>query len=357
MKIAEIGAKKIPSREGGIDVVVQKLSTFFALMGNQVTCFVSRNAKEDLKIDNLSVIKLPTIHKKATEAVIYSFLATRRVRKNGYDVIHFHGEGNCLFLKKLRKSHSKIIVTIHGLDWKRGKFKGLGSKLLLQSEKQIVRYADVIITLSRSDHDYLRQKYGRESVIIPNGFEQFQDVPPTTIFPKFGLTKNGYYLYLARIVPEKGLHYLIQAYKNTEAWLENKKLVIAGSSSYSDKYFQEIMKLVGNDTNIIFTGFAEGRTLQELFSNAFYYVLPSDIEGMPLSLIEALGYKKTCIASDIPENHLDDGNILFFQHGNIPSLQEKLQQSIKRGNSFDESTICIPSWDNVCTQTLNLYKS
>jgi glycosyltransferase involved in cell wall biosynthesis len=356
MRIAEIGAKKYPSREGGVDVVVQKLAQYFCKAGDDVTCFVSRKSTDPIA-DGVKVVQIPTIHKKATEAVIYSYLATREAKKGRFDIVHFHAEGNCLFLHKMKKSTSKLIVTIHGLDWKRGKFKGLGSRILLESEKQIAKYADVIITLSQHDHDYMEDTYGVSSIIIPNGYEESLQIPASLIDQRFGLHKDEYFLFLARIVPEKGLHYLIKAYKDIESKLQGKKLVVAGASSYTDKYFQEIQKMANTDKNIIFTGFAKNQLLGELLSNAYYYVLPSDIEGMPLSLVEALGYGRECIASDIPENKIDDGNILFFKHGNVDSLESVLLEAIEKGNHFDKKTIKIPTWDAVCLKTEELYKN
>jgi glycosyltransferase involved in cell wall biosynthesis len=356
MKIAEIGAKKIGSHEGGIDVVVTRLSSYFALLGNKVVCFVSRKGtKLDRNTSNLCVKKVPTLHKKATEAIIYSFFATIKAKFGRFSVIHFHGEGNCLFLGLLKRSKSKIVVTVHGLDWKRGKFAGLGSKMLLCSEKKIAKYSDQLITLTKSDHDYFLEKYGKESTIIPNGFVWYPDAAPDLISEKFHLLGDDYFLFLARIVPEKGLHHLIVAYKEAKPFLNNKKLVIAGSGSYTDEYYQTIINLAGEDKDIIFVGFADGELREELFSNAFSYVLPSDIEGMPLSLLEALGHHRICIVSDIPENHVDETNCLFFKTNDEKSLSEKMVALCNITKKFQIPQHKPLSWEEVCDKTRSIY--
>jgi len=115
---------------------------------------------------------------------------------------------------------------------------------------------------------------------------------------QYGLSGNDYILFLGRLVPEKGLRYLIEAFKQVKT---DKKLVIAGDASDTDSFVHEIKDMAKDDKRIIFTGFVQGRILQELYSNAYVYVLPSDLEGMPLSLLEAMSYGNCCLVSNIPE--------------------------------------------------------
>ena len=169
--------------------------------------------------------------------------------------------------------------------------------------RHAVKYADEIIVLSNSNKAYFRETYDRETKYIPNGVPPPELRAPDLIQKKYGLSSNGYVLFLARIVPEKGLHYLIPAWKSVvrETGTE-KKLVIAGAPSHSDGYYREICAMAEGDESIVMTGYVEGRELQELYSNACLYVLPSDIEGMPIGFLEALSYGNVCLVSDIPEN-------------------------------------------------------
>lgn len=181
---------------------------------------------------------------------------------------------------------SRCIAIIHGIDWQREKWKnGFGSKYIKFGEKVAVKYADEIIVLSKGVQDYFQKTYGRKTVFIPNGVNRPEVYAPEQIKEKYGLEKEDYILYLGRLVPEKGVHYLIEAFKSIQT---DKKLVIAGGASDTDEYMERLKKLAAGDKRIIFTGFVQGRILEELYSNAYVYVLPSDLEGMPLSLLEAM---------------------------------------------------------------------
>ena len=353
-----IGAKRYPdSREGGIDIVVQKLSEELVKLGHQVTVLVrtKKGFNPPKEHNGVNIKKIFTINTKLTDALIYSFFATKYAKKHDFDIVHFHAEGNTLFLKKLKKNNNKrIIVTIHGLDWKRGKFKGIGAKMLLKSEKVIVKYSDDIITLCENDNLYFQNKYGITTFLIPNGFEKKPYFWPNVIKSKYNLNYDSYILFLARIVPEKGLHFLVDAYNRI---LDPKpKLVVAGGSSHSKKYYEEIKKKIGNNRNIILTGFVEGDELYELLGNTFLYVLPSTIEGMPLSLIEALSFDRICLCSDIDElKNINSKNIVYFKNQSVDDLQNKLTSIIKNKPHFNHESLFL-EWKEVANKTINVYK-
>lgn len=354
MRILMLGQKRIPSREGGIDVVVENLATRMVDLGHDVTLYVRRKKgyKPSNYYNGCKIKKIFTINKKSTDAIVFSFFATIKALFSKNDVIHFHAEGNCFFLWMTKFSKKKIVVTIHGLDWKRSKFNGFGAKVLKKSEKRIVKYADEIIVLSKNDQEYFLNTYKRKTILIPNGFENYAICDPQLIKDRFNLEKNKFILFLARIVPEKGLQYLIEAYKNINT---DCKLVIAGDESHSKDYYYNMVKLAEGNKNIIFTGFVQGQMLEELLSNALLYVLPSEIEGMPMSLLEALGHSRVCLVSDIPENHLDDNNCIYFENKSVDSLKQKLEQFLTSPIEFKETTK-FNSWDDVVKKTLEVYE-
>lgn len=363
-----IGHKYVPSREGGIEIVVENLATRMSAQGHEVTLF-NRKRKEYAPITEYKGCKVKnifTIDKRALDAIVYAFFATRRAKKmikNGEaDVIHYHAEGPCFFLnmlpKKKKRKGVKVVVTIHGLDWQRGKWGGLATKVLLNGERKAVKYADEIIVLSRNNKIYFRETYHRTTKYIPNGIERPQLHAPEIIKQKYGLDINSYILFLARIVPEKGLHYLIEAWKKVvEQTGTDKKLVIAGGSSHSDEYYQQIYEMCKGDDSIIMTGLVQGQELQELYSNAYLYVLPSDIEGMPMSLLEALSYGNVCLVSDIPENtEVINEDCYVFRRGDVDRLRHQLKKIINL-NLTTHSNMIIPyTWDEVVDQTLEIYK-
>lgn len=353
MKIAMIGPKRIPSREGGIDVVVGRLSQELVERGQDVTVYVRKKKGIQSPKDyrGVRVKEVFTIDKKATDALVSSFLATLRGLWGKYDVLHFHALGNTCFLFLTAFSRKKIVVTIHGIDWKRGKFRGLGNQILRLSEKMVARYADEIITLCRNDYDYFEEAYGLKTTLIPNGFEVFPQRGARLITQVWGLGKEDYILFLARIVPEKGLHYLIEAYRKANV---DKKLVIAGGSGHSEDYYNQMRALAGENPNIIFTGFVQGEQLAELYSNAYLYVLPSDIEGMPMSLLEALGYGRVCLVSDIRENRVDEQNSYFFRKADVEDLRLKLEEICLRRRDYCPSGNLL-GWEDVTRKTLEVY--
>ena len=353
-----IGQKRYPnSREGGIDIVAQNLAEEMAKQGHDVTLLVRRKRgyNPPAEYNGVKIKKIFTINLKKLDAIVYSYFATRYAKKSDADVIHFHALGNTLFLKKLRNvKDKKIIVTVHGLDWKRAKFKGLGNNILIKSEEAVAKYADDIITLCKNDSSHFQKKYGIKTHIIPNGISAPNFQKPNIIKEKFDLVGNDYILFLSRIVEEKGLHFLIDAYNKIDD--PKFKLVVAGGSSHSSTYFEEMKKKASGNPNITFTGFVQGKELDELFSNAALYVLPSTIEGMPISLIEALSYKKVCLCSSINELlDIKSQNIVYFEKTNVDNLKLKLEELMLHIPEYKEENIFL-TWEEVTNKTIEVYR-
>lgn len=371
MRIAMIGHKRVPSREGGVEIVVEELSTRLVSMGHRVDIYnrkgknvQDKNAdKHDTKLKEYKgakIITIPTINIKGIDALIYSFFASIRALYGKYDVIHYHAEGSCamLWIPKLLKK--RIVVTIHGLDWQRSKWGGFATKYIKFGEKMAAKYADEIIVLSKGVQKYFKDTYNRETHFIPNGVNRPQVRQADIITDKYGLKKDKYILFLARIVPEKGLHYLIDAFKHINT---DKKLVIAGGASHTNDYLQEIKNKVKDDNRIIMTGFVQGQELEEIFSNCYLYCLPSDIEGMPISLLEAMSYGCNCLVSDIEENtQVTDDYAISFEKGNTQDLKAKLEECLegrnrKKTTEITEFILNKYNWDEVVKETEELYEN
>ena len=274
LKIAMFGHKRW-SREGGVEIVVKELCTRMAQHGCQITCYnrsghhVSGAEYDDANITEYEGICqkfVPTIERKGLAAVSSSFFAALYSAFGKYDIVHIHAEGPAFFSWLPKLLGKRVVVTIHGIDWQREKWKsGFGSKFIRQGEKNAVKYADAIIVLSKGVQDYFRNTYGRETCFIPNGVNRPEVRNADMITDKFGLTKDSYILFLGRLVPEKGIRYLIEAFKEVKT---DKKLVIAGGSSDTVSFMKELKELAKNDDRIIFTGFVQGQMLDELYSNA-----------------------------------------------------------------------------------------
>lgn len=376
MKIAMVGHKRIPSREGGVEIVVEELATRMVARGEQVVAYsrkghnVAGSAFDNESNANdrpyvykgVKVIPVTTIDAKGLAALSSSFFATLKAIAARHDVIHYHAEGPCAMLRLAHWFGIRTVATIHGLDWQRAKWGRFASWYLKFGERTAARCADEVIVLSRNMQRYFRDTYGRETRFIPNGIERHEAVPADIITRECGLEKDGYILFLGRIVPEKGVHYLIEAFKRLDT---DKKLVIAGGASDSSEYYEQIQSAAASDPRIILTGFVEGQMLRELYSNAYMYVLPSDLEGMPMSLLEAMSYGCCCLVSDIPEcTEVVEDHAVVFRHGDVDDLERQLSMLVadrERVSAMREQAaeyICFKySWESVTDQTLRLYTS
>ena len=362
------GQKRL-SREGGIEIVVKELCTRMARDGCQVTCYnrsghhvSGAEYDEKIEYEGIRQKSVLTIEKKGLAAVSSSAFAALYSALGKYDVIHIHAEGPAFFAWLPKMFGKRVVVTVHGIDWQREKWKsGFGSKFIRQGEKNAVKYADEIIVLSKGVQDYFKKVYGRETNFIPNGVNRPKLRAAEQISEKFGLSKDSYILFLGRLVPEKGIRYLIEAFKQVKT---DKKLVIAGGSSDTDSFERELKDLAKNDERIIFTGFVQGSLLDELYSNAYIYTLPSDLEGMPLSLLEAMSYGNCCLVSDIPEcTEVVEDKALIFKKSDISDLWEKLQDACNHPENVMElkkeaaDFICKKyDWDDVVEKTRELYR-
>lgn len=367
LSIAMFGQKRL-SREGGVEIVTKELCTRMANAGYSVTCYNRAGhhvsgSQFDSKISYEGICQksVLTIDKKGLAAVSSSFFAALCCAFGKYDVVHIHAEGPAFFAWLPKLFGKRVIVTIHGLDWQREKWKsGFGAKFIRHGEKNAVRYADEIIVLSKGVQDYFKREYERETQFIPNGVNKPVVRKPDLIAEKFGLEKDSYILFLGRVVPEKGIRYLIDAFKQINT---NKRLVIAGGSSDTDSFVTELKELAKEDKRILFTGFVQGQMLDELYSNAYIYTLPSDLEGMPLSLLEAMSYGNCCLVSDIAEcTEVVEDKAIIFRKSDVNDLKEKLQEAcdhpenVMKYKQNATTFICMKyNWDDIVAKTLKLY--
>lgn len=371
-KIAMIGHKRIPSREGGVEIVVEELSKRMVNSGYNVHAYNRKGhhvSGKEYEIANVKlneyngvkIIQVPTIEAKGLAALSSSFFATIRAIFGKYDVIHFHAEGPCAMLWLPHLCGIRTVATIHGLDWQRAKWGKFASAYLKLGEKIAAKYADEIIVLSKNVRQYFLDTYSRETKFIPNGIQKPKIIEADEIKKRWNIKKDEYILFLGRIVPEKGIEYLIDAFKEVRTV---KKMVIAGGASDTNEFMDYIKEKAKNDERFIFTGFVQGKVLEELYSNSYAYVLPSDLEGMPISLLEAMSYGNCCIVSDIPEcTEVVEDKGLVFKKGSVEDLRRVLQSCISDVSKTEkykrEAARFITNkynWNEVVNQTVELYR-
>lgn len=371
MKVAMVGHKVIPSRRGGIENVLTSLCPLLAEKGIDVTCYNRSSDKveneyigtvKDKKYKGVTLKNAWTINRKGLSAMVASFTAAICATFGNFDIVHFHAEGPCAAMWIPKMFGKKCVATVHGLDWQREKWgKGFASRYIKFGERVMVKCADKIIVLSESARQYFKETYNRDTVLIHNGIDKPNKKEAEKITKIYGLSKDEYICIVSRLTAEKGVHYLIDAYNSIKT---NKKLVIAGDTSDTDEYVEMLKQKASGNPNIIFTGFISGGVLTEIYSNAYVVTLPSDIEGMSLSLLEALAYGNAVLCSDIPENTLvTESKAMHFRKSNVEDLAEKLQamcddEKIVRElkNGVDDFILSKYNWNDVADSTYDLYK-
>ena len=346
MRVAMVGQKGIPAVYGGVERHVEELSARLAEGGFDVTVFCrpwygnkSEVKNEKLKIyKGIKLVYLPSLKTKHLDAISHTFLATIYASFGKFDIIHYHGVGPALlsFLPRIFCRETKVITTFHCIDRKHQKW-GLFAKLMLRAgEWAACRFAHETITVSKTLQQYCSEAYDKDTAYVPNGVNVVENIPspPSEILGKYNLVKDKYLLMVSRLVRHKGAHYLIQAFRDLrekDAAFRDLKLVFAGDSAFTDDYVKELKDSAKDDLNIVFVGFQSGRPLEDLFLNSLAVVHPSESEGLPIAVLEAMSYGKVVLASDIPENmELIKDYGFSFQNKNVTDLTLKLKDLLVR---------------------------
>jgi glycosyltransferase involved in cell wall biosynthesis len=365
MRIYFIGQKGIPTLAGGIEKHVESLAVEMARQGHEVFVYTRPYYTDSqmTEYEGVHLISLPTIQKKNADAIFHTFLATMHVLFQKADIIHYQGIGPSLLLwiPKLLKRKAKIVSTVHSDDRQHAKWSPFAKYMLGLGAKIAVRVPDASIAIARYQKDDFEKEFGGSMAYIPNGVTLRKKYEPNFITKKFGLQGDDYVFFISRFVKHKGLHYLIEAYKQISN--PGKKLVITGDSAHTDEYSREIRALAQGNPNIIFTGVQSGQTLFELYSNAYLYVIPSEYEGLSIALLEVMSYGTPVLASDITPNlEALAGEGVTFENKNVADLKEKLQYLLDNPEVTKASGAKLQKrvqeeydWKRITKETLDLY--
>ncbi len=306
MKIAFIGQKGIPGIAGGVETHVENLSVELARAGHDVIVYTRPHYvdKKRTQYRGVRLVSVPHIYNKYLDAVSHTFLACLHVwRQRDVDIIHFQSIGPSLFIPFMRllRPRTPIIVTFHSQCYHHSKWGWFARRVLHAGEWMACHMAQRVIAVSPILQEYVYMRYRLRANYIPNGIHENELAPPQQITEKYGLTKRGYILTLARMVKTKRFHDVIDAYNLLDT---DVKLVIAYAPSHDDAYLAYIKEKAARNPRIIMIPHDQ-QTQQlraELFSNAALYVLPSDAEGLAITLLEAMSYSAAVLTSDIVEN-------------------------------------------------------
>lgn len=355
-----IGQKGVPATHGGIERHVEELGERLVRLGHEVTVFTRPHYTDPrlTEFRGMRLKSLPTIRTKHLDAILHSLLATFACWRGGYDVVHYHAAGPCLASPLARLRGRKVVATIHGQDWRRGKWGPFASGVLRLAEWVALRVPHATISVSATLADAYRTDAGRTVDFIPNGIT-VESGDDTTVLREFGLADRAYLLFAGRLVPEKGAHYLIDAHARLSTQMP---LVIAGESSNTEEYVRSLRNSAGS--SVVFTGYQYGARLAALFRHAALFVLPSDLEGLPIVLLEALGYGVPVLASDIAPNiEVLGDNGRYFQASDVDDLARALAECLGSLTSLRRESTALQiramhdyDWDQVTLQTEAVYE-
>ena len=321
LRIAFIGGRGVISKYSGIESYYEEVGRRLAERGHEVTIYCRNYFTPSLEEHNgMKLVRLPTIRSKHLETFIHTSLSTLHTLTQGYDLVHYHALGPALFSFLPRVLGTKTAVTVQGLDWQRKKWGRIAAAVLRLGEKASAQLPDATMVVSRALQQRYRELHGVETIYVPNGGILRDRSEPNKIL-EWGLKPGKYILFLGRLSPEKGCHLLVEAFEQLE---EDVTLVMAGAGSYCDDYSQELRTHASERIRIL--DWVSGEILDELLTNAMIFVLPSDLEGLSLALLDAMGAGLCVLTSDVPENReVVDGAGVTFRRGCAPDLAGQLR--------------------------------
>ena len=368
MRIAMIGQRGIPATFGGVEHHVEELGARLAGRGHRVTVYSRANYASERRTSyrGMRPRSLPTVSSKHLDAIVHSTLSTVDAMLAGADIVHYHAVGPGLPAVLPRYlSRAKVVLTVHGLDAERAKWSRSAQLVLRTAQWMSARVPDATIVVSRDLEDHYRRQYDRSTSYIPNGVADPIHRPPAEIRRRFGLRGGDYILFVGRLVPEKAPDLLLRAFSAIEG---DTKLVLAGGSSFTDDFVRGLRSRAASDPRVILPGYVYGDLLEELYSNAAVFVLPSLLEGLPLTLLEAASFGIPVVVSDIPPHvqivGSDGPGRRLVGAGDEGGLARTLADALRArdaeragADAFGREVLAAYRWDEVADATEEVYRS
>lgn len=367
LRIAVIGSRGVPATFGGIEHHVEELGARMAARGHEVVVFARTNYVEQpvREYRGMRVVPLPTVSSKHLDAIVHSSLASAKALGGRFDVVQYHAIGPGIPAVLPRAfTRAKVALTVHGRDGERAKW-GRGAKAVLTAAEWLsARVPDATIVVSEDLARHYREAHRHRTDVIVNGVVRGEPLAPGEIASRWGLAAGSYVLFVGRLVPEKAPDLLVRAFR---ALAGERRLVIAGGSSFTDEHVAALERAAAEDPRVVLTGYVYGDTLRELYANAAAFVLPSFLEGLPLTLLEAASYGTPVVVSDIAP-HLEivreeaPGHRVFAtgdERGLTAALGRVLgDPDAERAAAavFREDVLARYDWDEATEHTLGVYE-
>ena len=366
-----IGQKGIPAVYGGIERHVEELAFDLAKRGHEVIVYARKwyTPKTLQNYKGIKIVHTPTIHSKHFDAIAHTFVSTIHALIQKTDVIHYHGVGPSLltWMPRILSPKTKVVATIHCLDRYHQKW-GLFARVMLRlGEWAACRFPHKTISVSKTIYNYCLNEFQKLTSYIPNGVSKAENAGSILIEDKWNLKPEKYVLMVSRLVKHKGAHYLIRAWQIAKQakpeLFKDHKLVIVGGGSFTDTYVRQLEDMARGDNSIVFTGWQSGRTLSELYANTKLFVHPSENEGLPITVLQAMSFARPVLVSDIPEHkEVISDSKFWFNNAEIGSLARKMTELIQDNSLLVDSgyknKILVEknyNWNDIATQTLAVY--
>jgi len=359
MRVAMIGQKGIPATYGGIERHVDEIARRLVAKGIDVDVFCRLYyTPPGTEYHGIGLLRRPSLHTKHLDTATHVAWCTLESMLRRYDVVHFHALGPALFASLPRLTGSRTVVTVHGLDWQREKWGRFASWALRRCEGPAAHFPNRTIVVSKTLREHFQRTHGIDAEYIPNGTLLPQPRAPRKL-ASLGLEPGKYVLFVGRLVPEKGVHFLCEAFSRIQTDL---RLALVGGLSFSQDYVNLLRKYESDRVRLL--DYVFGEALEELWSNAYCVVLPSTMEGLSIALLEALSYGRCVLVSDIPENmEVAEECALSFRSRDVDDLQAKLEHLIRRPDEVERYGELARrhiaqhySWDTVAESTARLYE-
>jgi glycosyltransferase involved in cell wall biosynthesis len=363
-KVVMLGLRGLPNVQGGVEKHVEALAPRLLAHDIEVDVIGRRPylpTAAPYEWKGVRVFPLPAPRSKSFETIVHTLLGVLEAKRRGADILHIHAIGPALWTPLARLLGLRVVVTHHGYDYDRGKWNGFAKLMLRLGERFGMTFANGRIAVSAGVAATMRQRYGAPVAFVPNGVEIGDAPAPAAVLDRFGLVPRQYIVTVGRLVPEKRQLDLIGAYSELKA--PHIKLVIVGASDHPDAYVRQLEAAAAATPGVVMTGLQTGAALAELFANARLFVLPSSHEGMPIALLEALGYGLPVLASDIDANiELSLPAADYFPLGDRKALADairrQLDEPMSQSRAAEQRRRVLRdfAWDSVAEQTVAIYR-
>jgi len=359
IRVAMIGHRGIPATYGGVERHVEELATRLVALGFEVIVYCRSGYTPRMReYRGIRIIRLPTINQKHLEMIAHTFLCVLDLLlRRRVDIVHIHSVDPALLTLPAGLA-AKTVVTSHGQAYRREKWGAFAKAMSLWAERVFTRWADGAISVSKTLRKYYKEKYGRDVTYIPNGVT-ISEPSGWNELESLGLAPNRYVLYVGRLVPTKGAHMVIEAFGGLETDLT---VAIAGGSSHTSEYVARLERM--RNERVLLLGYQYGTALQQLYENCRLFIMPSQIEGLPITLLEAMSYGRPILFSDIPENmEAAEGVGVSFRSGDVADLREKMQYCLDHPDELRELALKARervirdyTWDHVADEHAKFYR-